>query len=232
MTQKFLKETLVYCNEGVFHWRKDRPRSHFATDVGYKVYMKQRAGNLAGKISINETLVEGKKSLRDAREVVISYKGDKVKFPIHKLVFMYHYGYVPDLIDHINGNYLDNRIENLQELNLQLNASKAAMFSHNSSGYRGVRHRKRDNKWIVNIKVDGKGYYVGQYLDIEYAAEVYNYISKLIFGEYVFTNITSLGRIDATELSGVFFEKHLPEILKKLDERYGKERKYRKLDNP
>ncbi len=227
MTQQFLKETFTYSSDGTFYWKVDRPIEHFATLRGYSVYMTQRAGVMAGKIVVNEVFIEGKKPLRDTREVVVSYKGDKKKFPTHKLVYLYHHGYVPDLIDHIDGDYLNNRLENLQELNFQLNTSKATMFSHNSSGYRGVRYRKRDNKWIVNIKVDGKGYYIGQYKDLEYAAEVYNYVSKEIFGEYVFTNQTSLPSIDPTELYGVFFDEHLPKILKEFDERYGKERKYR-----
>jgi len=227
MTQQFLKETLTYSEDGNFYWKVDRPVEHFATLRGYRVYMALYAGKFAGKVAVNEVYMEGRKPLRDAREILFSYKGEKKKFPTHKLVYLYHHGYIPDIIDHINGDYLDNRLENLQELNLQLNTSKASMFSHNSSGYRGVRYRKRDNKWIVNIKVDGKGYYVGQYKDLEYAAEVYNYVSKKIFGEYVFTNNTSLPAVNPTELSGVFFKEHLPKILKEFDKRYGKERKYR-----
>jgi hypothetical protein len=32
----------------------------------------------------------------------------------HRIVFLMHYGYVPQLIDHINGNKADNKILNLQ----------------------------------------------------------------------------------------------------------------------
>jgi len=228
MTQQFLKESLTYSEDGTFYWRKDRPIEHFATLRGYNVYLTQRAGKLAGKVAINEIYENGQKLSRDSRDILLSHKGIKKKFPTHKLVYLYHHGYVPDVIDHINGNYLDNRIENLQELNLQLNTAKATMFSHNTSGYRGVRYRERDSKWIVNIKVDGKGYYVGQYENLEYAAEVYNYVSSKIFGEYVFINKTSLASVDFTTLSGTFFSTHLPTILEDFDKRYGKERKYRR----
>jgi hypothetical protein len=222
MTQEFLKETFTYCPTGKLIWRTDRPIDHFATLIGYRVYLSQRAGKVAGKIAINEG-----KERRDTRVVIISFKGEKKNYPLHRLIFMYHHGYVPELIDHINADYLDNRIENLQELNNQLNTSKAGMFSHNTSGYKGVRYRPRDEKWIVNLKVDGKGYYLGQYDDLEYAAEIYNCVAKAVFGEYVYQNKTSLPPLNINELGGVFFEKHLPKILKSIEERYGEDRKYR-----
>lgn len=221
MTQEFLKETFTYCESGNLIWRHDRPLNHFATTTGYKIYQKQRAGTIAGKIAINHK--------RDTRDIIITYLGEKGKFCNHQLVFLYHHGFVPSLIDHIDGNYLNNRIENLQELNFQLNTTKASMFSHNTTGYRGVRYRKRDNKYIVNIKVDGIGYYCGQFECIHYAAAVYNYASKTIFGEYGFLNILKEDVIfNPEELSNVFFGKHLHKINEIMDERYGRERKYKK----
>lgn len=221
MTQKFLKETFNYCDTGNFIWKEDRPFEHFATTVGYKVYKAQRAGKIAGKIAIN-----GK---RDNREVVVSYKGDKVKYPLHKLIFLYHRGFVPELIDHVDGNYLNNRISNLQELNFQLNTAKATMFSHNTTGYRGVRYRKRDDKYIVNIKVDSVGYYCGQYSCVHKAALVYNYIANAVFGEYHYKNDVPHGIcLDYSDLSGKFFTTHLPTIKEYMDKRYGTERKYKR----
>lgn len=230
MTQEFLKETFTYCDSGNLIWRHDRPIEHFSTITGWKVYLAQRAGIVAGKIAINERYNGGnKKPCRDSRIIMITYKGYKKNFSSHVLIFLLHHGYVPDLIDHIDNNYLNNKISNLRELNTQLNTSRAGMFGHNSTGYRGVRYRPRDNKYIVNIKVDKKGYYCGQYENIEFAAGVYNYVSRLIFGEYSFQNaVEPLKEADIQCLNSVFFIKHLPIILDTMDSKYGTERKFRK----
>lgn len=221
MTQKLLKDTLTYNESGHFYWRKDRPVEHFATMRGYNVFMSQWAGGIAGKIAIN--------SERDTRDIIISYHGQIGKFCTHQLVFLYHHGYVPSLIDHIDGDYLNNKIENLQELNPQLNTTKATMFSHNTTGYRGVRYRPRDNKYIVNIKVDGKGYYCGQYACIHYAAAVYNYASKSIFGDYGFLNkLKQDVNFNPEDIDNVFFNEHLPLLNKSMDVKYGTERKYKR----
>lgn len=229
MTQEFLKETFTYCDSGNLIWKHDRPVEHFSTITGWKVYLVQRAGQIAGKVAINERPNGGnRKPCRDTRIVIISYKGHKKNFPLHKLIFMLHYGYVPELIDHIDNDYLNNKISNLRELNLQLNTSRAGMFGHNSTGYRGVRYRPRDDKYIVNIKVDKQGYYCGQYSDLEFAASVYNYISKLVFGEYSFQNdVKPLSLEDIAGLNSIFFTNHLPSILEKMDSKYGTERKFR-----
>lgn len=227
MTQEFLKETFTYCESGNLIWRHDRPLSHFASVIGYNVYQTQRAGIIAGKIAINEKPYRGRREGRDTRIVMITYKGQKKNFPVHKLIFLYHHGYLPDLIDHIDSNYLNNKIENLQELNPQLNVVKARMFSHNTTGYRGVRYRPRDNKYIVNIKVNGQGCYCGQYDNIHYAAMVYNYVSTTLFGEYAFTNkIEEELHFNVNDIDNIFFSKHLPLLIVEMDNKYGRERKY------
>ena len=42
--------------------------------------------------------------------IVIDGQGYKV----HRIIFLYHYGYLPNIIDHINSDRYDNRIENLE----------------------------------------------------------------------------------------------------------------------
>jgi hypothetical protein len=39
--------------------------------------------------------------------------GEKV-YAIHKLIFLYHHGSMPDVVEHIDGDKLNNKIENLR----------------------------------------------------------------------------------------------------------------------
>ena len=40
---------------------------------------------------------------------------NKKTYLLHRLVYLYHHGYIPKLIDHIDQNPSNNRIENLRE---------------------------------------------------------------------------------------------------------------------
>jgi len=35
---------------------------------------------------------------------------------LHRMIFLYHHGYLPKVTDHIDGNRLNNRIENLRDV--------------------------------------------------------------------------------------------------------------------
>lgn len=213
LTVEELKKTFDYDPEGYLVWKSTRPADHFKNVRGHTVYLTHYAGKRAGKVAINEEY--------DKRCTVLTYKGTVYKFGCHQLIFFYHHGYVPELIDHIDGNYLNNKIENLQPLNNQLNATKAGMFSHNTSGYRGVRYNRRDDRWIVNIKVDGKGYHCGQYKCIHYAGTVYNYVAKSIFGINAFHNdIKQDVDLNPSDLKSVFFRESFQELIERIKNRW------------
>src|ERR1700719_2360355 len=60
------------------------------------------------------------------------------------------------IIDHINGNPLDNRIENLRYILFDLNSQSKPKKLNCSSQYIGVNFNKRENKWKSNIRKNGK----------------------------------------------------------------------------
>jgi hypothetical protein len=69
----------------------------------------------------------------------------------HRAVFVYHYGYLPQTIDHINGNKLDNCIENLRPASYSENNANIGLRSTNKSGIKGVCWNKAKNAWRVSI---------------------------------------------------------------------------------
>jgi hypothetical protein len=88
---------------------------------------------------------------------------------VHKLIFLWHHGYVPEQLDHINRNTLDNRIENLREANTTQNSSNRKLFANNTSGAKGVSWASRQNKWFVYVDVNKKRKNIGCFEDFELA---------------------------------------------------------------
>ena len=79
------------------------------------------------------------------------------------------------VVDHINGNPLDNRRENLRVTNIQLNGENKHMKKVNTtSKYKGVYLNKEKNKFIANISHSGKRTQIGQFTTEVEAAEAYD----------------------------------------------------------
>ena len=74
------------------------------------------------------------------------------------------FGYWPNNeIDHIDGDRLNNRIDNLRDVKKSINMKNKAVYSKNKSGISGVSFRKERNKWEVKISNNGKETYLGYY---------------------------------------------------------------------
>lgn len=94
------------------------------------------------------------------------------------------------LIDHINRNSLDNRKCNLRVANTQKNAfNRKKPNVKCTSIYKGVFQRKGQKSWSARIKYNDHHIELGRYKEEAYAAAVYNYASRLLFGEYRCENV-------------------------------------------
>lgn len=86
------------------------------------------------------------------------------QYKYHRIAWLLHYGRWPSgVIDHINGDKTDNRITNLRDATLSINAQnqrKAA--KNNKSGYLGVSARGKYG-WMASIKVNGKTKSIGYF---------------------------------------------------------------------
>ena len=99
-------------------------------------------------------------------------------------------GYV---VDHINGNRLDNRKCNLRFVTVQQNCfnskkKKSPASAANPSPYKGVTWRNDRSKWRSCITVGGQRLYLGLFETAQEAALAYNVAALKYHGEYAKLN--------------------------------------------
>lgn len=73
--------------------------------------------------------------------------------------------------DHINGNSLDNRQNNLRTCTRSKNNFNTGLWSHNTSGYKGVTWDKFRKKWVAQMHLNSKHIYLGRFEKIEDAVK-------------------------------------------------------------
>jgi hypothetical protein len=76
------------------------------------------------------------------------------------------------MIDHINGDTLDNRKGNLRQATPRQNAQNSKKKTSNTSGFSGVDFRKDRKKWRVTIRINGVKKSLGHYESFEDACTV------------------------------------------------------------
>jgi hypothetical protein len=82
--------------------------------------------------------------------------------------------------DHINGDKLDNRRNNLRTCTQSQNTANRGLLKNNHSGYKGVHKRKDRNKWMAYIDIDNGRKYLGNFDNLEDAIKAH----KTAFNEY------------------------------------------------
>lgn len=96
------------------------------------------------------------------------------------------------IVDHIDGNGLNNTRENLRFVTHCQNIRKMSKINNkNSSGYKGVYWKASDKVWVAVIGVDNKKIALGRFHCKHEAAIAYNTAAKKHFGEFASLNIIS-----------------------------------------
>ena len=96
---------------------------------------------------------------------------NKKQYQIHRLIWLWHHGFLPEVgihIDHINGHRDDNRIENLRMATNKCNQRNTGNWETNTSGVKGVV-KGSFKKWRASIRVDNKLYNLGDFNDLDEA---------------------------------------------------------------
>jgi len=97
----------------------------------------------------------------------------------HRVIYFLHHGIYPKLdIDHINGDSMDNRPENLREVSFVQNLrsyQKPRMGGRYSSKYRGVSLHKLTSTWRARMCYNKTERSLGYFNTEEEAALAWNY---------------------------------------------------------
>ena len=106
-----------------------------------------------------------------------------------KKVLMHRMIMEPDtknIVDHINGNPLDNRKSNLRLCKKQDNCRHRVKLSkNNTTGFNGIFiDKRRKNKYVAQINTNGKGIHIGCFRNINDAIHARRRTEEEYFGEF------------------------------------------------
>jgi hypothetical protein len=107
---------------------------------------------------------------------------DKKVYLAHRVIFAMHWGFLPQFIDHIDGNRLNNKIENLRQCTQQQNQYNTKAKAKNKVGIKNVQWAR--NTYRVDIRINGKLTYLGSFKDVELAELVAQEARKKYHGEF------------------------------------------------
>jgi hypothetical protein len=139
ITQEFLHELFEYC-DGEMYWKNHK----------YKKLNGKKVG-----------------CLYNTNYIYVKIKNKH--YSLHRLIFLYHYGFLPKNVDHIDCNKSNNKIENLREATRSQNQFNRQLQKNNTSGIKNVSWCKNSNKWKVQLRINNKKKSIGCYHDIKLA---------------------------------------------------------------
>lgn len=175
--QDFLRECFDYVFEtGQLIWRV-RPKEHFTTKRSFMMCNSRFAGKVAGHYH--------------SRNGYLEIRFDKNLYKGHRIIYKLLTGEDPDgMLDHIDGDVSNNRIENLRCATAQENARNSGKRSQKgtaTSQYKGVnRHR---NMWITTLTINDNELKIVKKFDTELeAALCYDQLAREYYGEFAQLN--------------------------------------------
>lgn len=115
-----------------------------------------KAGSVAGYVQSN-----GRRYIRVNKKLMLE----------HRIIWAMHYGDCPEFLDHIDGNPLNNHIENLRPATKQQNAQNRKVRCTNQLKTKGVQ--VRGSKFAAYIWVDKQQKYLGTFETLDEAGMAY-----------------------------------------------------------
>ena len=148
------------------------------SSIGRVKSLQRYVKNRNGFRVVNECVLRSRKDRHGYEQVGLNHNGERKTFQVHRLVAMAFLNHTPKghhcVVDHINENRLDNRVENLR---ITTNRDNVSRSKKGSSRYTGVSWHKKNGKWSAKIRINGRKKHLG-YFDCEYNAHL-SYLEEL-----------------------------------------------------
>ena len=111
--------------------------------------------------------IAGKKDKTDYISVKVNWK----LYRIHRLIWFIEKGYYPEQVDHIDGDFSNNKIENLRAVTNRENCQNYKI--HRTGKLIGCTWDKSRGNWKAQIKLEGKTKFIGRFNSEQEAHDAY-----------------------------------------------------------
>ena len=155
----YVRECVIYDPDtGLFTWRT-RPLHHFPCEVAWKWWNTKFANQPAGS---------GTNSRQNYWRLCLGHSRIKA----HRIAWLLVHGEpVPNIIDHVDGDTLNNRISNLRAATSGENSANSKGHYNSTTGAKGVYFRRsnRYRPFVVHIGSKGSRRWLGAFATLEEA---------------------------------------------------------------
>jgi len=105
-------------------------------------------------------------------------------YKTHRIVFLMHKGYLPAILDHIDRDRLNNRLENLRPASYNQNQHNRKLNNNNKTGFKGVSYNVKAKAFMANINHQGRRIGLGGYNTPEEADAVVRAAREELHGNF------------------------------------------------
>lgn len=154
------------------------------------LYYDANTGIFVWAKSPNTKMKVGSEAGAAMRSGYLTIKIDGQGYVAHRLAWLYVTANDPGhlLIDHINGDRVDNRFQNLRLVTHSQNVYNRN-YTKNKTGFVGVSKCSGVERWFSTIGTGKDRQYLGTFASPELASAAYQAKAKELFGEFAYGKV-------------------------------------------